>query len=122
MSRILDGKLRTDGGDGVKLLEILLDIEPQGGHVQNTRHFKFLVVKETKTRADGLLFRTSGRQVEGLFDYFGNPFFIELNKKGQEQLAFRLGGKHVALNDCLVAVYSAGADGKLGTADDITSW
>ncbi|MCU0781580.1 MAG: prepilin-type N-terminal cleavage/methylation domain-containing protein [Akkermansiaceae bacterium] len=114
--------LRTDRGDGVKLLEILLGIEPQGGRIQNTRNVKFLEVKETKTKARGLLYRRGGRNVEGLYDDFGNPFYIELDKDYEERLRFNRGSKRETLNGRRVAVYSAGADKQLGTEDDITTW
>lgn len=116
-------RVRTDKGDGVKLLEILLGLEGDSGKVQNSRNNKFLNVKEGSSRAKGgLIYSKSGRSVDGLYDAFGNPFFIELDVNYEERLRFSVGGKQVTLNGSRVAVYSAGGDKKLGTDDDIRTW
>ncbi len=115
--------LRTDRGDGLKLLEVLLGVEPQGGKIQNTRNVKFLEVKETTKNAGGLRYKSgSGRKVDGLYDDFGNPFYIELDRNYEDRLRFNQGSKRVTLNGRRVAVYSAGPDKKLGTTDDIKTW
>ena len=115
-------KVKTDKGEGTKLLEILLGLEGDSGKVQNQRNNKFLNVKETKTRAKGLLYSSSGRSIEGLYDDWGNPFVVELDVNYEERLRFNHGSKQVTLNGRRVAVYSAGADKKIGTEDDIKTW
>lgn len=40
----------------------------------------------------------------------------------EDRLRFSLGGKQITLDGSRVAVYSAGADKKLGTGDDIKTW
>jgi len=114
--------VKTDKGEGKRLLEILLGLEGDSGKIQNPRNNKFLNVKEAKTRAKGLLYSTSGRSVEGLYDDWGNPFVVELDVNYEERLRFNMGGKQVTLNGRRVAVYSAGGDKKLGTDDDIKTW
>ncbi len=115
-------RVRTDKGEGTKLLEILLGLEGDSGKVQNPRNNKFLNVKETKKMSDGLKYSSSGRSVEGLWDAWGNPFVVELDTQYEERMRFNLGGKQITLNGCKVAVYSAGPDKKEGTEDDIKTW
>ncbi|MCF7734581.1 MAG: prepilin-type N-terminal cleavage/methylation domain-containing protein [Akkermansiaceae bacterium] len=115
-------KVKTDKGDGTKLLEILLGLEGDSGKVQNPRNNKFLNVKETKTKAKGLLYSRSGKSIEGLYDDWGNPLVVELDVNYEERLRFNHGSKQVILNGRRVAVYSAGVDQKYGTMDDIKTW
>ena len=112
----------TDKGAGQKLLEILLGLEGDSGKVQNPRGTRFFMAKETKARTKGLLFSSSGRSVEGFFDEWGNPFTVVLDVKNEDCLRFNVGGRRVTLNGRRVAVYSAGADKKPGTGDDIKTW
>jgi prepilin-type N-terminal cleavage/methylation domain-containing protein len=115
-------RVKTDSGDGTKLLEILLGLEPDYGSVQNTRGVKYLTAKETKTKSKGLLYNASGRSIEGLYDSWGSPFTVELNTQLENQLKFTVGSKPVTLNAVNCAVYSPGTDKKLGTADDVKTW
>ena len=115
-------RVKTDAGDGTKLLEILLGLEGETGRVQNTRGNKYLPAKETKTRSKGLLYSSSGRSVEGLFDAWGSPFTVELDINLEDRLRFSMGSRQVTLNGRKVAVYSPGADKKLGTEDDVKTW
>jgi hypothetical protein len=115
-------KVKTDTGDGVRLLNILLGLETETTKLQNVRMLKLLEAKETKTKSNGLLYRPDGRSVEGLYDAWGNPFTVELDTKYEERLRITLGSKTTVLNGRSVAVYSPGADKKFGTADDVTSW
>lgn len=114
--------VKTDRGQGPKLLEILLGLEGKSGKMQNPRGNKYLSVKETKTRSKGLKYSSSGNSVEGLFDDWGNPFVVELDVTYEEKLRFNHGSRPVTLNGVRVAAYSAGADKQLGTDDDIKSW
>jgi general secretion pathway protein G len=115
-------RVKTNKGEGTKLLEILLGLEGDTGKVQNPRNNKFLNVKETKTNSKGIRYSSSGRSVEGLWDDWGNPFVIELDTQYEERMRFNHGGKQVTLNGRRVAIYSAGPDKKEGTEDDIKSW
>lgn len=115
-------RVRTDSGDGVRLLNILLGLEETSSRIQNTRMIKLLSVVETKTKTKGLLYTANGRAAEGLYDSWGSPFTVELDTNYEERLRFSIGGKNVQLNGRRVAVYSPGADKKLGTSDDVKTW
>ncbi len=112
----------TDSPEGIKLLTILLGLEPQTGKPQNSRCIKVLNVKEGKDRKNGLIYSESGTTIEGLFDPWGKPYIIELDTQNAGHLHFTLGNKTIELKGRRVAVYSAGPDGKLGTSDDVTTW
>ena len=103
------------------MLTILLGTEPNSDRMQNKRSIKLLSAKETKTKTKGLLYNSDGT-VEGLYDSWGSPFTVVLNVEDQETLQFSLGSKPYSLKGRRAAVYSPGADKKLGTSDDIRSW
>jgi prepilin-type N-terminal cleavage/methylation domain-containing protein len=115
-------RVKTDTGDGTRLLEILLGLEGDSGKVQNSRGNRYLNVKETKTKSKGLLYNSSGRSVEGLYDSWGSPFTVELDVNLEERLRFNVGSRQVTLNGKKCAIYSPGADKKLGTDDDVKTW
>lgn len=123
-----DSQVRTDGGDGVLLLQILLGKEPNvgggaGTQVQNTRGVKYLEVKEAKQgrRRDGLAYGNDQRSIIGLYDPWGTPYTVVLDSNYDDTLEFNLGGQ-VRLNGRRVAVYSPGADKALGTKEDVKTW
>lgn len=115
-------KVKTDSGDGVRLLNILLGLEETSSKIQNTRMIKLLTAVETKTKSKGLLYNSNGRAAEGMYDAWGSPFTVELDTQYEERLRINIGGKTVMLNGRRVAVYSPGADKKLGTSDDVKTW
>jgi prepilin-type N-terminal cleavage/methylation domain-containing protein len=125
-----DTQVRTDGGDGVLLLQVLLGKEPAsgggggvGGQVQNTRGVKYLEVKEAKQgrRRDGLAYGNDQRSIIGLYDPWGTPYTVVLDTSYDDTLEFNLGGP-VRLNGRRVAVYSPGSDRNLGTKEDVKTW
>jgi len=116
-------KVKTDSGEGVRLLNILLGLEENSGKMQNSRMIQLLQAVETRNKAKGgLLYSANGRVAEGMYDAWGNPFTIEIDVNNGERLRVTLGDKTTTLNGRRVAVYSPGADKKLGTPDDVTSW
>ncbi|MEI6605585.1 MAG: type II secretion system protein [Verrucomicrobiota bacterium] len=115
-------RVKTDGGEGVRLLNILLGKEENSSKMQNLRMLPLLQVVETKTRTKGLLYSANGRSAEGLYDSWGSPFSVQMDVNYEERLRISLGGKTELLNGRRVAVYSPGADKQLGTADDVKSW
>ena len=116
-------KVKTDNGEGVRLLNILLGFEENSGKIQNLRMLKLLQAVETKNRVKGgLLYTANGRGAEGIYDAWGSPFTVETDVNYEERLRITLGSTTTILNGRRVAVYSPGADKKLGTADDVTSW
>lgn len=119
----LSNEVNTDTGEGVELLRILLAQEGSGDDVENTRGINFLSVKEGKGRRGGLYYGTgNSNQVQGLYDPFGKPYTVVLNTEYDDVLNFQMGGRTYNLRGQQVAVYSPGADGELGTVDDITSF
>jgi hypothetical protein len=114
--------VETNTAKGTKMLEILLGIEGDSDKAQNARAIKFLTVKETKTKTNGLLYDSSGKSVVGLYDFWGNPFSVVLDWTYEERLRFSLGSKRLTLNGRRCAIYSPGADKKLGTDDDVKTW
>jgi|GEM_PF-310967 len=116
-------RVQTDGGEGVRLLNILLGLDENSSKVQNSRLLKLLQAAETKTKTKGgLLYSANGRSAEGLYDSWGNPFHVQLDVNYEERLRVSLGSKTELLNGRRVAVYSPGADKQLGTSDDVKSW
>ena len=115
-------RVTTDSAQGVKLLMILLGLEGKSTNPQNTRGIKFLSVKEGKNRKGGLICDANGKLPEGLFDPYGNPYTVILDTDYDEQLHFKIEGKPVDLKGRRAAIFSPGADQKLGTADDVKNW
>lgn len=107
----------TGSGDGLKILSILLGQEDE----INTRKVKYLDVPEAKGKKAGIVFNRSGK-VDGLYDPWGNPFSIVLDTDYAERLEFKPSKSQVTLNGRRCAVFSAGQDKKLGTADDVKTW
>jgi prepilin-type N-terminal cleavage/methylation domain-containing protein len=108
----------TESGDGLKILQILLGQEDD----INTKKVKYLDVPEAKGKKSGIVYSKSGNEVTGLFDPWGNSYFIVLDTDYAERLEVKLGKAPIILNGRRCAVYSAGQDKKLGTADDVKSW
>jgi prepilin-type N-terminal cleavage/methylation domain-containing protein len=115
-------KVKTNTGEGVRLLNVLLGLEGDTTKLENTRAMKLLSAKETKERSGGLRFNSTGRSAEGLYDAWGNPFTVELDVKYEERMRVTVGSKTAILNGRRCAIYSPGQDKKLGTADDIKTW
>lgn len=115
--------LDTTTATGTTLLKILSGLE-QSANPQNPRKIRFLTVKEGKGSKDGIIYSADGRSIEGMFDPWGQPYFIHLdddqNDGYDEKLKFTPGGlPSVTLNGRRVAVYSLGvadpADAKVST-------
>ncbi|MFT4177004.1 MAG: prepilin-type N-terminal cleavage/methylation domain-containing protein [Luteolibacter sp.] len=111
----------TDGGPGLSVLRALLAIE-KGDELRNPKKVRFLNVKEGKAKKGGLIYTQSGDDVVGLFDPWGNPYIMALDTSYEERLTFNRGTRSERLNGRRVAVFSAGADKKLGTNDDVLTW
>lgn len=119
----LSSEVRTDNGEGVQLLRVLLAEEGSGSDIDNTRGINFLSIQEGKGRRGGLYYGTGGgNEVQGLYDPFGQPYTVILNTDYEDVLNFQVGSRSYRLRGEQVAVYSAGADMELGTTDDVTSF
>jgi prepilin-type N-terminal cleavage/methylation domain len=109
---------QTDRGDGVEILNILVGKEDE----INTRKLRLLQVPEGKAKKNGIIYNSQGTEVTGLYDPFGNPFYIVLDTNYEERIRVQPANTETILNGRKVAVYSAGADKKLGTPDDVKTW
>lgn len=114
-------------GDGVEMLEVLSAIESDSSSdVQNPRKIRFLTTKEGKNGKDGVIYNDTGDAIEGMYDSWGQPFYIWMDYDYDERLSFtpkQLSGA-VNLNGKRVAVYSLGV-GEPGDATNATlvkSW
>jgi len=118
----LQSQFETDaGGDGQRLLEILLGQENPGGDMENSRSIVFLNSKEAKGRKGGVYYG-GGNTVQAMYDSFGNPFQIFLNTEYDDELSFSVGGRQYRLRGKQVAVYSPGGDMEEGNSDDIKTF
>lgn len=109
-----DTKLSTaSGGKGVDVLNILAGKE--GDPPQNARKIRFFSAKEAKGVApnarDGATYG-SGDAFTGLYDPWGQPYFIELDTDYDDTLEFTPDGDNsaVTLRGRKVAAYSLGVD------------
>ena len=101
--------MSTATGDGVKLLNILAGLET-GNTIENDRKIRFLSLKEAKNgNRDGVVYNTNGTSIQGLYDPWGQPFYIEIDDDYDEKLTFTPSkSPKVTLNGRRVAVYSLG--------------
>lgn len=118
-----DTTVKTDAAEGKKLLEILLGMES----TVNTRSIKFLNVQEGKSKMNGLIYTSDGKNVDGLYDPWGGPYNVRLDIDGDEKIQAQTAADASAttLNGRRVAVWSNGADGVKATGkagDDVKTW
>jgi hypothetical protein len=114
----------TEDDAGRTLLVVLLGNEPAGPAMMNPRKIPFLNVRIGRhKKKSGLIYASeSGREIEGFYDAWGNPFRMILDNDNDDVLRFSYGGKPLEVrgHGCLVA--SKGPDGVEGTKDDLKSW
>ena len=108
-----DTELDSTTGDGPTLLEILSGIETGGDDdLQNPRKIRFLTTKEGSGNKGGVIFNSTGDQITGMYDSWGEPYYIWLDYDYDEKLEFTPQGLTTAvnLNGKRVAVYSLGVE------------
>lgn len=115
-------EIKTDGGTGQQLLEILTGAEKSSDDMENPRSIVFFSGKEAKGRKGGLEYQGNSSAPVALWDPFGQPFTVVLNSDYADALEFQFASKRVTLRGQQAAVYSAGGDKEQGTTDDIISW
>ncbi len=98
-------------GNGVTLLDILAGFEDE----QNDRKLRFLGVKESDNgKRGGIVYNTTGDKVVGLFDPWGQPYYIVLDYDYDGRLEFDISLDDSTyspkLNNKRVAVYCLGTD------------
>lgn len=111
-------KFSTDSGDGLKVVNIMAGLEDE----VNTRKVKYITPKEGKAKKNGAIYNKAATEITGLYDPFGNPYFIVLDTNYEERIKVQPGKVETTLNGRRAAVYSAGQDKKLGTPDDVKTW
>jgi prepilin-type N-terminal cleavage/methylation domain-containing protein len=115
-------EIRTEGEAGIELLEILLGKEDDTGTMQNPRKIPFLSVGTGKTKnKGGLIYSRNGGQIEGLYDAWGNAYFVKLDVDYEDEILDPLTQGNI-VRDKKIIVYSYGADEKLGGGDDVKTW
>jgi len=117
------GETRTDGEAGTKLLTILLGKEALSDSMQNKKQIAFFNAKVNKSKdRGGLVYQSGGSsgRLEGLYDAWGNPFYLRMDTDRDGQIEDPL--KQGAMIRDSVFVYSYGEDGKPGGGDDVQTW
>ena len=123
-----DTTFKTTDKDGIDLLKVLLGMEDaSAANRLNPRSIKFLSAKEGKGRKDGLIYNSTGTDLEGMFDPWGGPFNVIMDLDYDEKISpkTKAGTDTVTLNGRRVAVWSDGADGVSASgksADDVKTW
>ncbi len=115
----------TNETNGINLLEILSGLEDE----QNERKLRFLNVKEAENgkERDGIVFDSTGDNIVGLFDPWGEPYYVVLDYDYDDRLEFIPSTAYnyeAKLNSKRVAVYSLGTDTPNGAKrqDLVKSW
>ena len=108
-----------------ELLNILAGLE-SGTDIQNARKIRFLSLKEAKKgKRDGLVYDGTGDNITGLYDPWGEPYYVVMDDDFDEKLQIDpQGSPATTLNGRRVAVYSLGTD-KPSNANSgtlVTSW
>jgi prepilin-type N-terminal cleavage/methylation domain-containing protein len=117
-------EVRTEGEAGVDLLLVLLGKEDDTGTMQNPRKLPFLTIETGKNRNKGGLIYSNGGaggQIEGLYDAWGQPFFIKMDTEYEDEILDPLIQGNVVRNKKVI-VYSYGADKRIGGGDDVKTW
>jgi prepilin-type N-terminal cleavage/methylation domain-containing protein len=100
-----DAQFSTKEANGKKLLQILAGIDDGD---QNPRKIRFLSAKEAKNGMDGIKYSTDGKSIDGMYDAWGEPFFIRLDYNYDERIDVNVAGTSTTLNGRKVAVWSLG--------------
>jgi hypothetical protein len=102
----------------------LLAQEKDNNNPLNTRAIRFLDVKTAKARKAGIDY--AGGEVRGLFDAWGQPYFIvfddDYNDEILNPIVPVIPGDTPIIRGVKSVVYSSGADRILGTRDDVRTW
>jgi prepilin-type N-terminal cleavage/methylation domain-containing protein len=117
--------ISTTTGEGVNVLRVLLAQEGNGTNILNTRMIRFLDVKTAKARKAGLDYSGGATQATGLFDAWGEPYFIVFDDDYNDEIPNpQPNGTADAqiIRGVKSVIYSSGADRILGTRDDVRTW
>jgi prepilin-type N-terminal cleavage/methylation domain-containing protein len=118
--------ISTTTGEGVNVLRVLLAQEGNGQNILNTRMIRFLDVKTAKGRKAGLDYSGGATQATGLFDAWGEPFFVvfddDYNDEIPNPIQPMIQGDAPIIRGVKAVVFSSGADRIRGTRDDVRTW
>ncbi len=115
----------TNTGEGVNVLRVLLAQEGAGTNILNTKGIRYLDVKTAKAKKAGLDYGNGGTTATGLFDAWGNPFYIAFDDDYNDEI---LNPNKISASDPEIirgvkaVVYSYGADGLDKNKDDVRTW
>lgn len=117
-------EIRTEGEAGIEFLTVLLGKEDDTGEMQNPRKLPFLTVETGKNKNKGGLVYSNGGaggQIEGLYDAWGQPFYIKMDTEYEDEILDPITQGNVVRNKKVI-VYSFGPDKRAGGGDDVKSW
>ena len=124
-----DPGFKTNDTDGREVLEVLARLEEDNGDMQNERKLLFLGVRESENgNRDGVVYSSSGDAITGLYDAWGQPFYIVMDYDYDGRLEFTVDTSaynyDVKLNNKRVAVYCLGTDlpGDAKRKDLVKTW
>jgi prepilin-type N-terminal cleavage/methylation domain-containing protein len=118
-------EIDTNSGEGVTLLRVLLGQEGSGTSAINTKSIRYLDIKAAKGKKAGLDYGTSGSTVNGLYDAWGEPFYVVFDDDYNDEIPnpIRFSTTEPAIiRGAKAIVYSKGADRKKNTKDDVKSF
>jgi prepilin-type N-terminal cleavage/methylation domain-containing protein len=105
----------TDAVAGIEILEVLNRLEEDNDEMQNERKINYLSLALAQNgNRDGVVYNTAGDAITGLYDSWGQPFYIVIDYDYDSRMDFDVETTgytyNVKLNNKHVAVYSLGAD------------
>jgi len=118
-------EINTNSGEGVTLLRVLLAQEGGGTSALNTKSINYLSIKEAKGKKAGLDYGTGTTTVNGLYDAWGEPYFIVFDDDYNDEIPnpIRFATTEPAIiRGAKAIVYSKGADRIRNTRDDVKSF
>lgn len=117
--------IATNTGEGVNVLRVLLAQEGTGSNILNTKNVRYLEVKNAKARKGGIEYASGGSQATGLFDAWGNPFYIAFDDDYNDEIQnpnVVTATDPTIIRGMKAVVYCYGADGQARTKDDVRTW
>lgn len=120
------GEINTSSAEGVTLIRVLLAKEGDGTDILNTKYISYLNSKAAKGKKAGIDYGTSGTDVSGLYDAWGEPFYVVFDFEYKDEIAIpstlKLSTDPEFVRGVKAIVISKGADRELKTKDDVRSF
>ena len=118
-------EISTNTGPGVDLLRVLLAQEASSSTALNTKYTNFLTIKTAKGKKAGLDYGTSGTTANGLYDAWGEPYFVVFDDDYNDEIPNPIrfnSTEPTTIRGVKAIVYSKGADRTKNTKDDVKSF